>query len=540
MHKASFGTFSCLFHLFVVSLRKNKRSMKYPLGVQSFESIRHDGYLYIDKTDLVYQIANEGKNYFLSRPRRFGKSLLISTLEAYFLGKKELFEGLKMEQLEQEWAVYPVLHLDLNARNYSVKDALLAELNKHLEIWEAEYGSEYKDRAPEERFQHVIVNAYKKTGKKVVILVDEYDKPLLQVFENKPLLDDYRKILKAFYGVDKTMDAYIQFAFFTGVTKFSKVSVFSDLNNLTDLTMDQRYVELCGITEKEIRTCLDSQVGEMAEANGISKEECYEKLKKTYDGYHFEADTVGIYNPYSLLNALSSKAFKDYWFETGTPSYLIERLKLTNYPLFNLGTEEITANVLGNIETIDQSPIPMLYQSGYLTLKGYDKEFEMYRLGFPNLEVERGFTRFLIPYYTLLKSDQGQLFVANFVKELRAGKVEDFMKRLDSLFADGDYQVAGDAELYFQNVVWIIFKMIGFYTEVERHTTDGRIDMIVKTSDYIYILEFKLDKSTDEALQQIEDKQYAKPFEHDDRHLYKIGINFSTNSRRIDGWKIKE
>ena len=216
---------------------------------------------------------------------------------------------------------------------------------------------------------------------------------------------------------------------------------------------------------------------------------------------------------------MSSKAFKDYWFETGTPSYLIERLKLTNYPLFNLGTEEITANVLGNIETIDQSPIPLLYQSGYLTLKGYDKEFEMYRLGFPNLEVERGFTRFLIPYYTLLKSDQGQLFVANFVKELRAGKVEDFMKRLDSLFADGDYQVAGDAELYFQNVVWIIFKMIGFYTEVERHTSDGRIDMIVKTSDYIYILEFKLDKSADEALQQIEDKQYAMPFEHDGRHL---------------------
>lgn len=540
MHKASFGAFSCLFQLFVVSLRKNKKSMKYPLGVQSFESIRHDGYFYIDKTALVYQIVNGGKYYFLSRPRRFGKSLLISTLEAYFQGKKELFKDLGIEKLEQEWKVYPVLHLDLNARNYLDKEALFAELNKHLEIWEAEYGSEYKDRAPEERFQHVIVNAYKKTGKKVVILVDEYDKPLLQVFENKLLLDDYRKILKAFYGVEKTMDAYIQFAFFTGVTRFSKVSVFSDLNNLTDLTMDQRYVELCGITEKEIRTCLDSQVGEMAEANSISKEECYEKLKKTYDGYHFEAETVGIYNPYSLLNALSSKAFKDYWFETGTPSYLIERLKLTNYPLFNLGTEEITANVLGNIETIDQSPIPMLYQSGYLTLRGYDKEFEMYRLGFPNLEVERGFTRFLIPYYTKLKSDQGQLFVANFVKELRAGKVEAFMKRLESLFADGDYQVMGDAELYFQNVVWVIFKMIGFYTELERHTSDGRIDMIVKTSDYIYIIEFKLNKTADEALQQIKDKQYAKPFEHDGRHIYKIGTNFSTKTRRIDGWKIAE
>ena len=514
--------------------------MKYPLGIQNFESVRENGYLYIDKTAMIWQIATNGKCYFLSRPRRFGKSLLISTLEAYFRGQKELFKGLAIENLEQGWREYPVLHLDLNARNYANKDALLAELNKHLEMWEAEYGDEYKDRAPEERFQHVIMNAYKKTGQKVVILVDEYDKPLLQTVNDKALQEDYRATLKAFYGVEKSMDGYIRFALFTGVTKFSKVSVFSDLNNLTDISMDARYVELCGITEKEIRHTLDAQVGEMAEANDMSKDECYEKLKERYDGYHFEADTVGIYNPYSLLSALSSKSFKDYWFETGTPSYLIELLKNSNYPLDNLGTEELTASVLGNIDTVDQSPIPVLYQSGYLTLKGYDKEFEMYRLGFPNLEVERGFTRFLIPYYTTLKSDQGQFFVANFVKELRTGKVEAFMKRLESLFADGDYQVVGKAELYFQNVVWVIFKMIGFYTEVERHTSDGRMDMFIKTADYIYILEFKLDKSAEEALQQIEDKQYVKPFEHDGRTLYEIGINFSTSTKRIDGWKMKE
>ena len=514
--------------------------MKYPLGIQSFEKIRNDGYLYMDKTAMVYNIVKGGTYYFLSRPRRFGKSLLISTLEAYFKGKKELFKGLAIEQLEQEWNEYPVLHLDLNARDYKDEAALDAELNKHLEYWEKEYGEEFKDRAPEERFQHVIDGALAKTGRRVVILVDEYDKPLLRTLQDPKLQTVFRSKLKAFFTVVKTMDAKIEFAFFTGVTKFSKVSVFSDLNNLTDITMDQRYVELCGITEKEIRNSLDSQIGEMAEVNDMSKDECYERLKKTYDGYHFEADTIGIYNPYSLLNALSSKAFKDYWFETGTPSYLIEQLKKTNYPLTNLGNEEITANVLGNIETIDQSPIPMLYQSGYLTLRGHDKEFEMYRLGFPNLEVERGFTRFLIPYYTKLKSDQGQLFVANFVKELRAGKVEAFMKRLESLFADGDYQVMGDAELYFQNVVWVIFKMIGFYTELERHTSDGRIDMIVKTSDYIYIIEFKLDKTADEALQQIDAKQYAKPFENDSRHIYKIGVNFSTKTRRIDGWKIAE
>ena len=514
--------------------------MKYPLGIQNFEKIRTDGYLYMDKTALLYNIVKGGTYYFLSRPRRFGKSLLISTLEAYFQGKRELFKGLAIGHLEQEWKQYPVLHIDLNARDYSQPDSLHAELNKHLEIWEAEYGGGYSDRAPEERFQHVISNAFKKTGKKVVILVDEYDKPLLQVADDRVRQDQYRKTLKAFYGVEKTMDRYIQFGFFTGVTKYSKVSVFSDLNNLTDITMDRRYAELCGITEQEIRQVLDAEVGQLALANGLSKEVCYEKLKQNYDGYRFEHDTVGLYNPFSLLHVLDAKAFKDYWFETGTPSFLVELLKHNNYRLDNLNREELTADVLGNVDTIDQSPIPMLYQSGYLTIKGYDSRFEIYQLGFPNLEVERAFTRFLLPYYTPLKSNQGQLFVANFVLDVENGRVEQFMQRLDTLFASGDYQVAGDAELYFQNAVWLIFKMIGFYTEVERHTADGRMDIVIQTSDYIYLLEFKLDKSADEALQQIEDKQYAKPFEHEARTLYKIGVNFSSTTRRIDGWRINK
>ena len=513
--------------------------MKYPIGIQDFESLRKDGFSYVDKTALIYNLVAGGPYYFLSRPRRFGKSLLVSTLSAYFEGKRELFDGLAIAGLEKEWVRRPVLHLDLNTADYRQPGSLVSLLNNYLLKWARLYGKgEGEDTLPL-RFLGVIERAAEQTGHRVAILVDEYDKPLLHTLDNPELQKEHRDTMKAFYSVCKTQDRHIKFALFTGVTKFSKVSVFSDLNNLTDISMDARYVELCGITEKEIRHTLDAQVGEMAEANDMSKDECYEKLKERYDGYHFEADTVGIYNPYSLLSALSSKSFKDYWFETGTPSYLIELLKNSNYPLDNLGTEELTASVLGNIDTVDKSPIPVLYQSGYLTLKGYDKEFEMYRLGFPNLEVERGFTRFLIPYYTTLKSDQGQFFVANFVKELRTGKVEAFMKRLKSLFADGDYQVVGKAELYFQNVVWVIFKMIGFYTEVERHTTDGRIDMFIKTADYIYILEFKLDKSAEEALQQIEDKQYAKPFEHDGRTLYEIGINFSTSTKRIDGWKVK-
>lgn len=520
-------------------MQENLQCMKYPLGIQSFEKIRSDGYLYLDKTAMVYDIAKGGSYYFLSRPRRFGKSLLVSTLEAYFKGKKELFEGLAISQKEQDWKEYPVLKLSMNVANYQSVDMLISVLNDSIDTWCNQYEVTVTGETPSLRFKNAIIALHKKTGQKVVFLVDEYDKPLLQTLDNKQLQSEIRNELKAFYGILKPLDEHVQFGFFTGVTKFSKVSVFSDLNNLTDISMDARYVEICGITEKEIRHVLDNQTDEMAEANNVSKEECYAKLKQAYDGYHFEADTVGIYNPYSLFNALSTKSFKDYWFETGTPSYLIEQLKRVNYPLNNLGTEELTANVLGNIDTIDESPVPMLYQSGYLTIKGYDKEFEMYRLGFPNQEVERGFTRFIIPYYTNLKSDQGQFFIANFVKELRAGKVDAFMKRLESLFADGDYQVQGDAELYFQNVVWIVFKMIGFYTEVERHTTDGRLDMLIKTQDYIYIIEFKLDKSAEEALQQIIDKQYAKPFENDGRPIYKIGVNFSTKTKRIDGWTIE-
>lgn len=538
--KKVFGLFLWYFAQITLSLRQNKKRMKYPLGIQSFEKIRNDGYLYMDKTAMVYNIVKGGTYYFLSRPRRFGKSLLISTLEAYFKGKKELFKGLAIEQLEQEWNEYPVLHLDLNARDYKDEAALDAELNKHLEYWEKEYGEEFKDRAPEERFQHVIDGALAKTGRRVVILVDEYDKPLLRTLQDPKLQTVFRSKLKAFFTVVKTMDAKIEFAFFTGVTKFSKVSVFSDLNNLTDITMDKRYSEICGITEAEIHRDLDDQVELLANENGMTKDACYEKLRTCYDGYRFCIGSVGIYNPYSLLRTFDSQTFGDYWFETGTPTILAEVLRKNEYNLEDLTHIEVTADLLGSLDSIDTNPLPIVYQSGYLTLRGYDKEFEMYRLGFPNLEVERGFTRFLIPYYTKLKSDQGQLFVANFVKELRGGKVEAFMKRLESLFADGDYQVMGDAELYFQNVVWVIFKMIGFYTELERHTSDGRIDMIVKTSDYIYIIEFKLDKTADETLQQIDDKQYAKPFEHDGRHIYKIGTNFSTKTRRIDGWKIAE
>ena len=513
--------------------------MKYPIGIQTFANIINEGYLYVDKTALVYKLANDSKYYFISRPRRFGKSLLVTTLEAYFQGRKELFDGLAISKLETEWKQYPVLHIDLNAAKYTEPEALISIINRHIRQFESIYGGSDEDMALSDRFVGVIQRAYELTGQQVVILVDEYDKPLLEAIGNDELQNDYRRTLKSFYGVAKTMDSYIRFALFTGVTKFSKVSVFSDLNNLEDITMDEQFAEICGITEQEIRDNLDNEVEAMAEKLKVSKSECYEKLKVYYDGYHFHPDSVGIYNPFSLLCALKRREFRDFWFETGTPTFLVETMKRNNYDLERLTREDATADLLGSLDSIDTNPIPLVYQSGYLTIKGYDPEFGTYRLGFPNQEVERGFSRFLFRYYT--PASQGQdSFVKEFVLAVRAGQIDKFMKRLESLFAGQDYQLASDAELYFHNAVALIFKMVGFYTDTERHTSDGRMDMVVQTADYIYLFEFKLDKSADEALAQIEEKQYAAPFAHDPRKLYKIGVNFSSETRRIESWKVVE
>ena len=330
---------------------------KYPIGIQNFQKLRESGFLYVDKTAFVYQLVSTEGYYFLSRPRRFGKSLLLSTFEAYFQGKKELFKGLALEQLEKDWKVYPVFHIDLNAEQYIAPEGLLSILDRHLRQWERIYGKTEGDRTPADRFVAIIQRAYEQTGQKVVILVDEYDKPLLQAIGNEGLQSSYRSLLKSFYGVAKTMDSYIQMAFFTGVTKFSKVSVFSDLNNLMDISLDYRFAEVCGITEKEIHQHLDEEVALMAEANHLTKDECYAKLKENYDGYHFNEESVGMYNPFSLINALSVQRFKDYWFETGTPTFLVETLKHTNYELENMTREEVTSDLLGSLDaTLDASP----------------------------------------------------------------------------------------------------------------------------------------------------------------------------------------
>lgn len=514
--------------------------MKYPIGIQDFDKIINEGYTYVDKTELIYKLVHEGSYYFLSRPRRFGKSLLMSTLDAYFSGKRELFKNLAIEKLEEDWTAYPVLHLDLNTGKYNSKDSLTHALDDFLSRLEANYGTFHSEKTLELRFMGIIERIYHKTGKPVVILVDEYDKPLLQSINNKELQEDFRATLKAFYSVLKTQDRYIRFALLTGVTKFGKVSVFSDLNNLTDISMDEGYDTLCGITEEEMHRYFEESIQKLAERYKISYEETCARLKKRYDGYHFVEYGTGVYNPFSLLSTFRASKFGSYWFETGTPTFLVQLLQRENFYLPDLTQQQVSADMLNCIDTMDRNPIPVIYQSGYLTIKDYDEEFKVYTLGFPNEEVEEGFANYLLPYYAHTGSEGAPMYVRNFVLALRNGRPEQFMKRMQVLFADTDYKIVGNAELYFQNAFYIVTKLLGFYTEVERTISDGRIDMIVKTKDYIYIFEFKYDQNADIALQQIENKGYAQPFVTDGRKIVKIGVNFSREHRCIDEWKIKE
>ncbi len=512
--------------------------MKYPIGIQNFEDLRLNNYIYIDKTKYIYKLANEGKYYFLSRPRRFGKSLLISTMEAYFQGKKELFDGLAIQKEETEWKSYPILHIDLNTANFREEDSLYTLLNDYLCQWESVYGTRESETTLALRFKGIVARIAQKEGKGVVILIDEYDKPILQTLQYSELQDKHRNMLKAFYSVLKTQDKYIKFAFITGVTKFGKVSVFSDLNNLTDISMDPRYVAICGITEDELTTNLRPGIEQLAEAYGDTIENTIEQLRMRYDGYHFKQNSVGLYNPYSVLNTLAKAEYADYWFKTGTPTFLVDLLKLHNFKLQELSHERITSNVINGIDSISNNPIPAMYQSGYLTITGYDERFKKYLLGFPNREVEEGFFNFLLPLYTSA-GDSSQFMVDEFIRDVEAANVEQFMKRLTTFFASTNYQVAGNAELYFQNALYLIFKIMGFHIQVEFPTSDGRIDVIMQTADYIYIIECKLDGSADEALRQIEEKQYAAPFAMDKRRLIKIGINFSSKTRGVESWRVE-
>ena len=510
----------------------------YPVGIQNFEKIRKDGYCYIDKTAKIYELVKTGSYYFLSRPRRFGKSLLISTLEAYFQGKKELFEGLDIHELEKEWKQYPVIHLDLNAKKFDTEEDLIRLIDRQLLVYEEEYGSVPTDVTIDDRFVSLIRNAAAKAGERVVILVDEYDKPMLQAIGNDSLQSQYRNTLKAFYGVLKSMDGYIKFALLTGVTKFGKVSVFSDLNNLEDISRNPGYTDICGISEEELLRDFSDDIQELASANGQTFEQACAQLKEDYDGYHFCPDSPGMYNPFSILNTFKSRRYGSYWFETGTPTYLVELLKKSNYDLEEMSHVETDADVLDSIFT-DDNPIPVIYQSGYLTIKGYDKRFGIYTLGFPNREVEEGFMNFLLPFYANVNRTNSPFEIKKFVTDVESGDIDGFMERLQSFLADCPYELAKNVELHYQNVLFIVFRLAGLYTKVEYHTSRGRIDLVLQTDSNVYVMEFKLDGSAEQAMQQIEEKQYALPFAKDSRKVYSIGVNFSSETRNIDKWIVR-
>lgn len=512
----------------------------YPIGIQNFEDLRSNKYVYVDKTDLIYRLVSSGKYYFLSRPRRFGKSMLVSTLDAYFKGKRELFEGLAIEQLEKQWAEYPVIHIDFNGVSYNTPDSLEKVLDEKLLLLENEFDVNRTSDLQGLRFQKIIDSAYHKYNRQVVILIDEYDKPIVDNLGNDSLVEPYKKALQGFYSVLKAKDGQIKFGLLTGVSKIGKLSVFSGLNNLKDISMANEYASICGMSEGDLHKYFHNSVYELGEANGLTVDECYAKLKDMYDGYHFTANSVGMYNPFSILNALSDREFKEYWFETGTPTLLVNVMKKTSFDVSTLSNNVVvTASALNGMQDIVNKPVPLFFQTGYLTIKDYDKEYNEYRLGFPNDEVKNGFLNFIYSYYVPVNPAEDSTKVSLLSRALKAGKPEVFMEVLEGLFANTSYQIQGNAEKDFQYAMYIIIELLGEYVQAERTTSNGRIDLLLQTKDYIYIIELKIDSSAEAALQQIDDKGYDKPFVNDQRKLFKIGVSFSTKERRIEEWKVR-
>ena len=517
--------------------------MKYPVGIQTFNQIIERDFVYVDKTDLVYSLATEGKIYFLSRPRRFGKSLLLSTLRAYFEGKKDLFAGLKIEALEHDWHVHRVFHFDFNGVNFTVPGALNRVLSSILSQWEKEYG--IVSDMPLElglRFGRILQAAAEHTGRGAVVLVDEYDKPLLDVLEKDPeLLNQNREILKSFYSVFKQADASLRFVFLTGVTKFSQVSVFSGFNQPLDISMTEKFEALCGITEEELHTQFAEPIRKMAESDGCTEEEIRQKLKRHYDGYHFSKNMADIYNPFSLLNAFYNNDVRDYWFASGTPSYLI---RLMNH--FHEGIDELTNKFYLPDEFINykadvEYPLPMIYQSGYLTIKDYDKESNLFLLDFPNNEVKSGFLAMVATNYLQCTTPM-ESWIVKAVFALRRGQLEEFRKMLTSFLASIPYTMRRkenerERERYFHYTFYLLLRLMSVYTVLtEKEQSEGRVDCIVETPKYVYIFEFKLDGTAAEALQQIDTKGYARPYEADTRQVYKIGVNFSSETGTVAEW----
>ena len=521
--------------------------MKYPIGIQSFETIRRDGYVYVDKTDLVYKLV-QGHIYFLARPRRFGKSLLVSTLKAYFEGRKDLFEGLKMAELEQEWIKYPVIIFDFNGLSNQEKNPLRSYLFSQIVATEKKYNITPEDTDDLGlRFRRLIPALHEATGQRVVVLIDEYDKPLLDLLDtgnpdDEQKLNDKRELLKAFFSIFKATDDHLRFVMLTGITKFSQVSMFSGFNQPDDISLDNRYDKLLGITEQELHTVFAEGIRELAEEEGCSVNEIKESLKRHYDGYHFSKRMVDVYNPFSILNAFSKLDMKSYWFTSGTPTYLVRLLGNSQESVMEFTSQNYPEQMFIDYKADKEMPLPMIFQAGYLTIKGYDKDFNTYHLDFPNNEVKQGLITLLANSY-LHSEGQMTSWIQKIVRALRDGDLELVRKLFTSFLAETPYSMRPkkdqkDRELYFHYTFYLLMRLISCYTVyTEKQLSEGRADCIVETPKYIYIFEFKLDGTAEEALQQISDRGYARAYEADLRPIYKIGASFSSKTGTIDDWR---
>jgi len=528
---------------------------KLPIGVQSFKDLREKRFLYVDKTEYLSRLVNNGKVYFLSRPRRFGKSLFLSTLAAYFLGQKELFKGLYLEKAEEEaavqegreaWQEYPVLYLDFNTGNYGASDDLTINLNNHLCKWEELYGSKPSEQNFPLRFAGLLERAYQQTGKQVVILVDEYDKPLLQTMGvNEELNEKYRNTLKAFYSVIKTCDQYIRFAFLTGVTKFSKISIFSDLNNLNDISLLPKYAGICGISQSELESTFAPEIEALAQANELTYDETLKQLKQNYDGYCFARASENMYNPFSLLRVFDGQIFQSYWFSTGTPTFLVNYLKEAHYYIPDLNENvELDEDGLQTYRAIPEDTLPILFQAGYLTIKEYIKDVRLYRLGFPNDEVRYGFLHNLLPAYSDIPFGQTGVWVGRFVQDIRKGKVDCFMERMQALIAGIPYDNFTEKNLKlreqnYQTAVYLVFALMGQFVQTEVQCSTGRSDAVGITADTVYIFEFKLfsNGSAEDAVNQIKENNYAAKYKTDGKKIVLIGAGFDEKTKTIKDWK---
>ena len=522
---------------------------KYPVGIQTFSEIIREGYLYVDKTDLVWQLAHYAKFIFMSRPRRFGKSLLTSTLESYFRGDKDLFRGLKIMQLEKEWTQYPVLHLDLSvAKGQDNAEGLRETLMWMLEPLADIYGHKPTETTPGKLLTGLIHRAMEKTGKQVAVIIDEYDAPLLDVLHSQATLDAMRKVMQEFYVPLKANEAYIKFCFITGITKFSQLSIFSTINNLKNVSLLPRFATICGFTEQEVKTVFKEDIEAMAKDFKLTPEAMYAKIKFKYDGYHFACGAEAVFNPFSLLNALGDRLLKNYWFASGTPTFLIKQLQHFHTDITSLDSLDVPESAFDQPTENMKDALPLLYQSGYLTIKDYDPDTEAYYLAIPNQEVRVGYIYGLLPTYTGLNSGDVQIgFAAKFWKALKQGDIDLAMQHMQAYLAgipyvEGFKQKLAEAktkEGFYEYTFYLIFSMLNVYVRTQVKVAGGRVDMVIFMPDTIYVMELKVGDSARHALEQIDARGYAKPYRSDGRRVVKIGVRFDTDKHTVDEWEVE-